>query len=165
MTLDCVCQYNQYMGGVDLFDMRIYFFQDKRMTKQWNVKVFFLLFRLTLSNTFVYQSNTAVPLLYQKSLESCVYGLSDFRTSRHKVPLLPIPHQKPHPIKPDCLIYHVDHQIVKFLPTVSTRCKVCLAKDDKDRKVHFCCKRSNVRLCVVDSFWSYHTFLDFSVAV
>ena len=164
VTPDCVNQYNQYMGGVDLADMRIYFFQDERRTKRWNVKVFFLLFGRTLFNAFiVYKSNTAVPLSYRKFLESCVDGLiGDFRmprTSRHKVPLLPIPLQPPLPARPDRLMYHVDHQIVKFPPSVSNRCKVCLARGDKDRKVRFCCKRCNVGLCVVDCFWSYHTLL------
>ena len=37
---EIVCQYNHYMGGVDLSDMRIYFFQDKRRTKRWNVRSF-----------------------------------------------------------------------------------------------------------------------------
>ena len=158
MTPDGVNQYNQYMGGVFLADMRIYFFQYERRTKRWNVKVFFLLFGRTLFNaSIVYQFNTAVPLSYQKFLESCVDGLiGDFRmpcTSRHKVPLLPIPLQPPLPARPDRLMYHVDHQIVKFPPSVSNRCKVCLARGDKDWKVRFCLQRCTVGLCVVDCFW------------
>ena len=44
VTPGCVHQYNKYMGGVDLSDMRIYCFQDERRTIGWNIKVFFLLF-------------------------------------------------------------------------------------------------------------------------
>ena len=44
VTPVCIGQYNQYISGVDLSDMRIYFFQDERRTKRWNVKVSFLLF-------------------------------------------------------------------------------------------------------------------------
>ena len=39
------------------------------------------------------------------------------------IPVLP-----PYPLRPDRLIYHADHQIVKFPANVSNRCKVCLAK-------------------------------------
>ena len=58
-TPDCVRQYNKYMGGVDLADMRIYFYQDERKSKRWNQKVFFLLFGRTLFNAYiVYKCNT-----------------------------------------------------------------------------------------------------------
>ena len=131
MTPDCICQYNQYMGGVNLSDTRIYFFQDKRRTNWWNVQDFFLLFGQTLFNVFiVYRSNTTVPLSYRKFLESCVDGLiGDFQmppSTRHKVPLpmIPLPTTLS---SPTSLIYHEDHQIVKFPANVINCCKVCLA--------------------------------------
>ena len=106
-TPDCIHQYDQYRGGVDLSDMRIYFFQGERRTK-WNVKICFLQFGQTLFNAFiVYQSNTAVPMSYCKFLD--VDDLvCDFRmphSTRHKV-LLPV------------------------IPPA-----ICLARDDKDQKV------------------------------
>ena len=80
VTPDCIRQYNQYMGGVDLFDMRIY----------WCL-----------------QSNTAVPMSYRKFLESCTDDLAvGFRvphSTRHKVPLPVIPLQPPYPPPPDSL--------------------------------------------------------------
>ena len=159
-TPDCIRQYNQYMGGVDLSDMRIYFFQDERRTKRWNVKVFFHLFGQISFNAFiVYRSNTAVPMSYHKFLESCLDGLvDDFRIPRstmHTVPLPLIPLQLPHPLRLERLIYQVDQQIVKFPANVSNCCcKVCLGRGDKERKVTFCCKCCNVGLCVVNCFWS-----------
>ena len=74
VTPECVHQYNKYMGGVDLSDMRIYCFQDERRTIRWNIKVFFLLFGRTLLNSFiVYQRNSSSsPMVYRKFLgESC----------------------------------------------------------------------------------------------
>ena len=60
VTPGCVHQYNKYMGGVDLSDMRIYCFQDERRTIRWNIKVSFLLFGRTLLNSFlVYQRNSS----------------------------------------------------------------------------------------------------------
>ena len=71
------------------------------------------LFPSVWANLTIYQSNITVPLSYRKFLESYVDGLvGDFQmpcTSRHKVPLLLIPLQLPHPTRTDHSIYHVDH--------------------------------------------------------
>ena len=71
---------------------------------------------------------------YRKLLECCVDGLvGDFRmprSPRRKVPLPVIPLQPPHHLRPDRLIYHVDHQLVKFPANVSNRCTVRLARGD-----------------------------------
>ena len=66
VTPGCVHQYNKYMCGVDLSDMRIYCFQDERRTIRWNIKVFFLLVGRTLLNSFlVYQRNSSSsPMVY-----------------------------------------------------------------------------------------------------
>ena len=51
--------YNLFMGGVDLSDMHICMFLDKRRTVRWNKKVFFtLLGRLILNSLILYQQNT-----------------------------------------------------------------------------------------------------------
>ena len=68
VTPGCVHQYNKYMSGVDLSDMRIYCLQDERRTIRWNIKVVFLLFGQTLLYSFLlYQRNTSSsPMVYRK---------------------------------------------------------------------------------------------------
>ena len=166
-TPDCVRQYNKYMGGVDLADMRIYFFQDERKSKRWNRKVFFLLFGRTLFNAYiVYKCNTCSPLIYRKFSESVVSGLiGDFRmprTQRHKVPLKYAILNPPNPPPPDRLIYHVDHRL-DYLPNNSKmQCKVCSARGVR-RRVQFSCRRCLVATCPVSCFWVYHHFVDITV--
>ena len=166
VTPGCVHQYNKYMGGVDLSDMRIYCFQDERRTIRWNIKVFFLLFGRTLLNSFlVYQRNSSSsPMVYRKFLERVVDGLVGRfrmpRTQRNRVLPIQVPLQPP---PPDRLIHHVDHRIQVFPDGKANRCKVCYAKGGK-KKVRYCCKRCDVALCVVDCFWAYHYLVDYTVA-
>ena len=167
VTPGCVHQYNKYMGGVELSDMRIYCFQDERRTIRWNIKVFFLLFGRTLLNSFlVYQRNSSSsPMVYRKFLERVVDGLVGTfrmpRTQRNRVLPIQVPLQPPPP--QDRLIHHVDHRIQVFPDGKANRCKVCYARGGK-KKVRYCCKRCDVALCVVDYFWAYHYLVDYTVA-
>ena len=144
--------------------MRIYFFQDERRTKRWNVKVFSLLFGQTLFNAFiVYPSNTAVPMLYRKLLEN-VDSLGDFRMPAQ----LGIGGASPHDPSPAALsspTRSLDLSCRSPDCEISCKCEQMLqglfGKGDEDRKVRFCCKRCNFGLCVVNCFWSYHTLIDF----
>ena len=140
-------QYNKYMGGVDLSDMRIYCFQDERRNIWWNVKVFFLLFGRTLLNAFlVYQCNTSSPMVYRKFLESVVDGLvGTFRmpsSQRNRVLPIQVPLQPP----PDRLIHHVYRQIKAYHDGKANCCKMCYARGGM-KKVQYDCKRCDVALC------------------
>ena len=163
VTPGCVHQYN-YMGGVDLSDMRIYCFQDERRTIRWNIKVFFLIFGQTLLNSFlVYQRNTS-PMVYRKFLGRVVDGLvGTFRMphTQKSCSSVQVPCQPPPP--PDRLIHHVDHQMKVYPDGKANRCKVCYARGDK-KKVRYYCKRCDVALCVVDCFWAYHYLVNYTVA-
>ena len=124
VTPGCVHQYNKYIGGDDLSDMRIYCFQEERRTIWW--KVFFLLFGRTLLNSFlVYQRNTSsFTMLYWKFLERVVDGLVGAfwmpRTQRNRVLPIQVPLQPP---PPDRLIHHVDHWMKVFPDGKANRCK------------------------------------------
>ena len=136
VTPGYVHQYNKYMGGVDLSDMRIYCFQDERRTIQWNIKVFFLLFGQTLHNSFlVYQCNTSSPMVYRKFLESVVDDLFGTfrmpRSQRNHVLPVQVPLEPPPP--PDSLIHHVDHWIKVYPDGKGNRCKVCYARDGRKK--------------------------------
>ena len=165
-TPDCVRQY-KYMGGVDLADMRIYFFQDERKSKRWNRKVFFLFFGRTLFNAYiVYKCNTCSPLIYRKFLESVVSGLiEDFRmprTQQHEVPLNYAILNLPNPPPPDRLIYHVDHRLYYLPNNMKMQCKVCSARGVR-RRVRFSCRRCLVATCPVSCIWVYHHFVNITV--
>ena len=61
---ELVRDYNLYVGGVDLSDMRTYIFLDERRTIRWNKKVFFTLSGRFLLNSFIlYQLNGDLPKL------------------------------------------------------------------------------------------------------
>ena len=56
---EIVWDYNLFMGGVDLSDMNIYMFLDKRRTVRWDKEVFFTsLGRLILTSVILHQQNT-----------------------------------------------------------------------------------------------------------
>ena len=84
---ELVRDYNLYMGGVDLSDMRTYIFLDERRTIKWNKKVFFtLLGRLLLNSFILYQCNGDLPKLdRQKFMVKVVEGLiGGFREQRSR---------------------------------------------------------------------------------
>ena len=50
--------YNLFMSGVDLSNMNIYMFLDKKRTSRWKKVFFTLLGRLILNSFILYQQNT-----------------------------------------------------------------------------------------------------------
>lgn len=77
-----VAQYNSYMGGVDLIDSIIGRYKILLRSKRWNVRIFYHLLDLTVSNAW---------LLYKRVQKAKGYsgkmlGSSDFRLSIAEVP-------------------------------------------------------------------------------
>ena len=57
--LNCIIDYNKYMGGVDLSDRKIYHVSAERPTRRYWKKIFFNLLDMALLNSYeLYRANT-----------------------------------------------------------------------------------------------------------
>ncbi|XP_067930888.1 piggyBac transposable element-derived protein 4-like [Watersipora subatra] len=170
-----IIDYNKYMGGVDLADQCIKYYNMDRRSLKWYKKLFFHLLDIATHNTHVvYKQNTGTTI-----------SALDFRLKL--VDLLlneagPDPtctggqRGRPRSIGTDLARLNTNHHFPSFNPATSSRgnpvarrCRVCNASrhrtagstDRKRVETKYCCAEcGNIPFCPVPCFRRWHTERD-----
>lgn len=162
----CICDYNRYMGGVDLADQQLsYYSLTQRRTIKWWKKVFWRLIDIAIINSWiVFRSNNS---------HSKIRSQRDFRLVLVGQLVQPLLDLKASPDCPQVLLSHkgrkassTDKRLLgkHFAYKASTRdrCRVCSKRKSStgkklDTKTKNFCPKCDVFLCLGDCFERYHT--------
>ena len=146
--LDSVRLYNNYMGGVDLFDARRKTYSCSRKSRKWWLRLFYFLLDASVTNVYIlYKETPGTKRLTLKEfvLQLCEHliGCSNSRKRSSA--------QDPPPAVRLC-----EHHFPERLPKPQ-QCRICPER----RRPTFCCKSCSpdnpIPLCPTDCFRIYHT--------
>lgn len=74
---EIISEYNKFMGGVDISDMKCSFYDDKRKTmKVWKKVMFNIFHRMMLNAYILYEENTDAPMTRLRFIQSVIEDLS-----------------------------------------------------------------------------------------
>ena len=164
----CICEYNQYMSGVDHVDQMISYYPCTRKTLKWTKKVFFYLLEVSVHNCHViyktHSGNTTMKLYdFQMKLVSSlcqISGQSDdiADSSEDEAPPEKTPRYDPETrLRGGFKAHHMSlYPATEKQKYPQRRCRVCMKKKvRKETRVY--CKECNIPLCKTPCFGDYHT--------
>ena len=162
----CIADYNQYMGGVDLMDQKLsYYSLAQRKSLKWWKKVFWRLIDIAVVNSWIiFRANyphSSVTSQFKYRVKLCrelVQPLLDLKASTECPPVLrPQRGRKPILVTTRLIGKHFIYR-----SRTRNRCCVCYKRKTKsgkrkDTKTSFFCKKCDVFLCPGSCFEAYHT--------
>lgn len=159
----CICDYNAYMGGVDLTDQHIsYYSLTQRRTIKWWKKVFWRMVDISILNSWI---------IFRSNFPDKITSHRLFRIQLVHELVQPLLSLKASPDCPATLSYkgrrptNTEKRLLgKHFPYKSSRrgqCVVCCNKvtsqGKKDTKTMNFCPKCEVHLCNGSCFEAYHT--------
>ena len=173
--LDCVCDYNKFMGAVDRSDQMITYLCMRRKTMKWYKKVMFHMFDLCeLQAYLLYKYNTEKPVIHRFFRRELIEQLI-------KSADLPKPVKAGKPSTSGAVLQRIqpghfpDIKLDNNGVKLSKRCVLCTEAmrkilTDKGMKVParpghnttYCCPDcDHVSLCITPCFRFWHTYRDY----
>ena len=164
----CICEYNQYMSGVDHVDQMISYYPGTRKSLKWTKKLFFYLLEVSVHNCHVifetHSGNHTMKVYdFQMKLVSSlcqISGQSDERadSSEDEAQAEKTPRYDPESrLRGGFKAHHLSvYPATEKQKYPQRRCRVCMNnKVRKETRVY--CKECNIPLCKTPCFGDYHT--------